>query len=286
MQKWSQWPLSGHTSQIEEEESMTQSSKQSFLPALGECTSIWPAFSLGLSTCTPAAVLTSSSPQLILYSSVKAHVFFQHNFPVSNSCHHCPRFSKPSLTAPKSPRPLIGSAWKHFLIQLRYHPASQGLCIPQLNGSHNSPRVIHISHGWTFLAPIHPKAHCLLLPSIDAAPLGVPPPQWVSLLSLRQCFTSQPTSSFLSALALPFSILARANRVTHLALPHTSLWHLLISNNKDHLMSIKELKLVPNIHSYSGFTHKGDGKRWIYSSARPGLTYNIEQSHREDLSSH
>lgn len=103
----------------------------------------------------------------------------------------------------------------------------------------------------------------------------------VSLTSvLRQCFTSQPTSSFLSALALPFSILAHANRVTHLALPHTSLWHLLISNNKDHLMSINELKLVPNIHSYSGFTHKGDGKRWIYSSARP-VSPTILSSHIE-----
>lgn len=46
-------------------------------------------------------------------------------------------------------------------------------------------------------------------------------------------------------------------------------------------MSIKELKLVPNYILIQVLLTKG-----MANAAGPGRTYNIEQSHREDLSSH
>lgn len=130
---------------------------------------------------TPATVSTSSSPQLLAYPSVQTHGPSSSRFLFYNPCHHCPRLSKLSLTAPKSPRP-ISSAWKHFLPQFRPHLTNQGLCSSQLNGSYSSPSVIpHLPRfnlPSTQLCYIDtPKFHCPLPPSIDASPLGVSPPE-------------------------------------------------------------------------------------------------------------
>lgn len=51
-------------------------------------------------------------------------------------------------------------------------------------------------------------------------------------------------------------------------------------------MSIKELKLVPNYILIQVLLTKGMANAEYIFSAGPGPTYNIEQSHREDLSSH